>query len=146
MDAALRRGSSLSVCTALCLRIGADGNTIAVGGHPLPFCLSAAGVREIGTPGTLLGAFDAMSVTETPFAMRPGETLVAITDGVTDAIGEDGERFGPARLHSVLEEVRQAPPGVVRQRLVRALEELQVGAQADDTAAVVDARFRDARG
>ena len=45
--------------------IGATAATIAVGGHPLPLCLSAEGVREVGTPGTLLGAFDAMSWPET---------------------------------------------------------------------------------
>ena len=137
VDTALRRSSSLSVCTALCLRIADDEQTIALGGHPLPLCLGTAGVREIGSPGTLLGAFDAVSIAETRFAMQPGETLVAITDGVTDAVGEEGERFGQERLRAVLEEVREAPPWIVRQRLVAALEDFQVGAQADDTAAVV---------
>ncbi|HXW58580.1 MAG TPA: SpoIIE family protein phosphatase, partial [Solirubrobacteraceae bacterium] len=67
VDTALRRSSSLSVCTAICLRIAQDEQTLAVGGHPLPLCLGAAGVREIGSPGTLLGAFDALSVSETRF-------------------------------------------------------------------------------
>jgi PAS domain S-box-containing protein len=137
VDTALRRSATLSVCTALCLRIAGDDYTIAVGGHPLPLCLGPAGVREVGTPGTLLGAFDAPSVAETSFAMRPGETLVAITDGVTDAIGQGGERFGQERLLAVLAEVREAPPRTVLERLAQALEQFQVGAQADDTAAVV---------
>ena len=43
---------------------------------------------------------------------------MAITDGVTDTVGEDGERFGLGRLQAMLEEVRQSGRhGVVRQRL-----------------------------
>jgi PAS domain S-box-containing protein len=137
VDAALKRSPTLSVCTAICLRLSEDGGTIAVGGHPLPLRLSAAGLIEIGRPGALLGAFAGMCVNESSFSMQPGETIVIITDGVTDAIGAGGERFGVERLRTVLGEVRDAAPRVVRQRLVSALEEFQVGAQADDTAAIV---------
>ncbi len=137
IDAALKRSESLSVCTAICLRISASGCTLALGGHPLPLCASASDVREVGQPGTLLGAFATTSIVESPFAMSPGETLVAITDGVTDAIGRDGERFGLERLRRVLAEAHEAAPDVVRERLIGALDEFQVGAQADDTAAVI---------
>ncbi len=136
VEDALRRGPSLSVCTALCLRLTDQRATIAAGGHPLPFCVGEAGVREIGSHGTLLGVFDATSRPETEFTMRPGETLVAFTDGVTDAVGPDGERFGIERLEAVLVEAQNESPMEIRTRLVTALEDFQVGAQADDTAVV----------
>lgn len=69
--------------------------------------------------------------------MRPGHTLVAITDGVTDAVGENRERFGKARLQEVLADARAEGPTVIRERLIAALDRFQVGAQTDDTAAVV---------
>jgi PAS domain S-box-containing protein len=137
VDSALRRRPVLSVCTALCLRISLDRGTIAAGGHPLPLRLSDEGISQMGSPGTLLGAFANINRPETPFTLRPGETLVAISDGVTDTLGEDGERFGAERLRQTLHDARDQPPVVVRQRISAALESFQVGPQADDTAIVV---------
>jgi PAS domain S-box-containing protein len=134
VDAALQRRPELSVCTALCLRIAADRGTIAAGGHPLPLLLSEDGVREIGEPGTLLGAFAGVARSEAPFRMSPGETLVMVTDGVTDTVGAHGERFGIGRLCDVLAQVRTLSPNAIRQHVQAALEDFQVGPQADDTA------------
>ena len=137
VDAALKRRPSLSVCTALCLRFSGGNGLIAAGGHPLPLLLNRDGVREIGHHGSLLGAFARLNWQEDPVSIQPGETLVAITDGVTDTVGDRGERFGNARLHEILAEAREETPREIRQRLAYALERFQVGAQADDTAAVV---------
>jgi serine phosphatase RsbU (regulator of sigma subunit) len=137
VDAALKRRPSLSVCTALCMRFSMGSGVIAAGGHPLPLLIDGEGVREVGHHGSLLGAFDDVKWREVPISMQPGETLVAITDGVTDAVGKKGERFGNARLIEILAEARNETPLVIRQRLVQALESFQVGAQADDTAVVV---------
>jgi serine phosphatase RsbU (regulator of sigma subunit) len=62
---------------------------------------------------------------------------VAITDGVTDTVGKDGERFGMGRLQTILASVQDQTPAKIRQELITALEDFQVGAQADDTAIVV---------
>jgi sigma-B regulation protein RsbU (phosphoserine phosphatase) len=94
-------------------------------------------VSEVGRHGTLLGAFPTVDWPEVPFEMRPGETLVAFTDGVTDAVGEGEERFGLARLKEILADTPNESAMVIRARLVAGLEEFQVGAQADDTAIVI---------
>lgn len=137
VDRALQRRPALSVCTALCLRLRGSGATIAAGGHPLPLCVDRDGVREVGCHGTLLGAFAQNSRPETEFLMKPGETLVAFTDGVTDAVGSGGERFGTQRLKELLAGVGDQAPAVIRERLIGAIEDFQSGAQADDTAVVV---------
>jgi PAS domain S-box-containing protein len=137
VDAALKRRPSLSVCTALCLRISLGQGTVASGGHPLPLHLSEHGVREIGRHGMLLGAFSSVDWPEVLFEMQPGETLVAFTDGVTDAVGKGDERFGLTRLKEILARAQNESPMAIRARLVAALEEFQVGAQADDTAIVI---------
>jgi serine phosphatase RsbU (regulator of sigma subunit) len=137
VDGALKRRPSLPVCSALCLRIARGRGTLASGGHPLPLRISDDGVTELGRAGTLLGAFAKVDWPEEEFAMRPGDTLVAITDGVTDTVGPGDERFGPARLQEILTRVQNESPMVIRDRLVAALEDFQVGAQADDTAIVV---------
>ena len=92
---------------------------------------------EVGRPGTLLGAFSKVEWPEEQFSMRPGETLVAITDGVTDTVGRDDERFGIARLQEILADAQNDSPMRIRDRLLAALEDFQVGAQADDTAIVI---------
>lgn len=137
VNAALRRRPAMSVCTALCLRVSGSRATVASGGHPLLLRLRDDGVEEVGRPGTLLGAFTQPQWPEASFEMRPGETLVAITDGVTDTLGPGDERFGTARLTGLLTDLRRESPEVIRERVTAALESFQVGAQADDTALVV---------
>jgi PAS domain S-box-containing protein len=134
VNAALRRRPSLSVCTALCLRVSGSRVTVASGGHPLPWLLGEDGVREIGAHGTLLGAFARAQWPEESVALVSGESLVAITDGVTDTIGAADERFGTARLRELLDGLRGASPMAIRERVIAELERFQVGAQADDTA------------
>src|SRR5947209_8703605 len=136
VDLALKRQRSLSVCTALCLRFAGGRGTVASGGHPLPLLVSAEGVREVGRHGTLLGAFEAAHWEEVPFELSPGEMLVAFTDGVTDAVGGGGKRFGLERLTTVLADASELDPVGVRERLLAALDEFQAGEQADDTAVV----------
>ncbi|HLB22177.1 MAG TPA: SpoIIE family protein phosphatase [Solirubrobacteraceae bacterium] len=136
IDAALRRRSSVSLCTALCLRFSREGATLAVGGHPLPLRVGEDGVEEVGEHGTLLGALQRTRWPEVKVALSPGQTLVAFTDGVTDAVGAEGERWGTERLSATLAAVREAEPAALRTQLVQALDEFQLGAQADDTAVV----------
>lgn len=137
INAALRRRPALSVCTALCVRIRGSRATVASGGHPLLWRLTPQRAAEIGRPGTLLGAFPAAQWPEDSFELAAGETLVAITDGVTDTIGRDDHRFGAKRLQALLADVRRDSPAAIRERLVAELQDFQVGAQVDDTAMVV---------
>jgi PAS domain S-box-containing protein len=138
VDAALRRRPSISLCTALCLRISPDGAaTLAVGGHPLPVRIGEQGVAEVGEHGTLLGALARTRWPESKLELRPGETLVAFTDGVTDTVGADGERWGSTRLGTALAQAHGQTASSIRGRLVAELEGFEVGAQADDTAVVI---------
>jgi PAS domain S-box-containing protein len=138
VDAALRRRPTVSLCTALCLRLSRDGATLAVGGHPLPLRIGGnGGVAEVGAHGTLLGALDRTRWPESEVELGAGETLVAFTDGVTDALGEGGERWGTKRLSESLGAAENAAPAELRAHLVQALDGFQVGAQADDTAVVI---------
>jgi PAS domain S-box-containing protein len=138
VDAALRRRPSISLCTALCLRISASGEVmLAVGGHPLPVRIGEHGVAEVGEHGTLLGALARTRWPETKLELRMGETLVAFTDGVTDAVGAGGERWGATRLSEALAQTHGQSAATIREQLVAELEGFEVGAQVDDTAVVI---------
>ncbi|HEX4109272.1 MAG TPA: SpoIIE family protein phosphatase [Solirubrobacteraceae bacterium] len=135
VDRTLRRRSTMSLCTALCMRLDGDRVTLAVGGHPLPLHLSGGGaVEEVGRPGPLLGAFANAAWHDVSVRLEQGGTLLAYTDGVTDARGGGG-RLGLAGLRSAL-----SPPaasaGELIDHLHRRLIEFQVGRAADDVAAL----------
>jgi PAS domain S-box-containing protein len=134
LDRALKKNGTLSVCTALCLHLAGDRVTIAAGGHPLPLCLTSDGVRPLGHHGPLLGALDDVQWQESTVRLAPGSTLFLYTDGVTDAVGEDGARYGSERLASTLGALRDGPAAAVVDGLMGALDAFQVGANADDIA------------
>jgi hypothetical protein len=136
IDAALKRQSSMPVCTALCLRVNGAGGTVACGGHPPLLHVGEHGVEELGAYGTLLGGFPKVSWTEVSFELKPGDTLVAITDGVTDTRGSE-QRFGQQRLRDLLLECRAESPETIRERLMDSLAGFQVGPASDDTAVVI---------
>jgi serine phosphatase RsbU (regulator of sigma subunit) len=130
----------LSLCSALCLRLHGDEITVSAGGHPLPLVVGAGGeLREAGRPGLLLGIPGVSGWYDEPITLAAGETLLAYTDGATDACGADG-RFGEARLRELLRSRAGSTPAVLLAALDAELSAFQIGAQADDTAAVAIAR------
>jgi len=144
IDAALRQRPSASLCTALCLRTSPHGTTVAAGGHPLPLLIGDGGISRVGEYGTMLGALKRTRWPEHDVRVRAGDTLVAFTDGVTDTVGADGERFGEERLRQTLGRLGRLAPDPLCDGLAAALQDFQVGAQADDTAIVI-MRFTGAR-
>ncbi len=68
-------------------RGGAGGArcTLASAGHPLPLVLGADGaVRVAAAPQMLLGVVEDAAYVSESFDLCPGETLVCVTDGVTE--------------------------------------------------------------
>ncbi|MFG2224829.1 SpoIIE family protein phosphatase [Streptomyces sp. NPDC048644] len=63
---------------------GAHG-TVASAGHPLPLQLRDDGtVEPVSEPQMLLGIDEGATFHPTPFRLAPGETLLCVTDGVTE--------------------------------------------------------------
>lgn len=135
LDQALRQQTTLSLCTALCLRIDGDRLRFASAGHPLPVLVSADGATTIGTAGSVLGAFTDADWPVHELVLRSGEVLLLYTDGVTDTVGRE-ERFGEQRLSRAMTDCGPAAPGELLACLDAALTRFQVGEQADDTAAL----------
>jgi serine phosphatase RsbU (regulator of sigma subunit) len=136
LNDALREQPGLWLCTALCVRLHRDEPVIACAGHPAPLVVRDDGrVREIGCPGSLLGAWSGAGSNDCPVPMAGDETLFLYTDGVIDARGEH-ERFGVRRLKQFLTEHAGRAPAELLSELEAELDRFQVGAQADDTAAL----------
>ncbi len=132
------------ICTVVCARIeaaaGDDGAVrlrVACGGHPPPLLLGDGEPREAGEPGSLLGAFDTGTWIEQEVVLREGQSLVLFTDGVTDARGPGGERFGGERLKDALRGARGLGADDIAARVDAALEAFERGQQRDDVALLV---------
>ena len=120
--------------TALFARIAPreDGTDIvfSAAGHPDPLVLRASGeVESVGTPGTLLGVFSEIDVTETSLQLGPGDVVLFYTDGLTDSGAQRLEREG---LVEILRGCGGLSPNAVVDRLRAAVE----SAQRDDIAIV----------
>jgi serine phosphatase RsbU (regulator of sigma subunit)/ketosteroid isomerase-like protein len=130
-----RQGTAL--CSVAAMAVSEDPSEpvrLAVAGHPPPLLVDGASVTEAGSSGPVLGAFteDAWSLDAT--AVAPGQQLVVVTDGVTESVGKDEERFGEERLHAQLTSV--SGPAIAAQRIEAALHDFAGGTLEDDAAIV----------
>lgn len=137
VDAALKHRGSLALCSAVCVRLRGAKATIAAGGHPLPLLLRDGNVMPVGEHGSLLGALRNVHWSESTCVLQPGEMLVTFTDGVTDALGSDGARFGDERLKHQLAHLDSGSADTVCDAITGSLRSFQHGEQADDIAIVV---------
>jgi PAS domain S-box-containing protein len=134
VDAALKHRDALAICTALVLRIDQGEVTVAAGGHPLPLRLYDGTVTTAGEHGSILGALARPIWPESTFTLSAGETLIAITDGVTDALNSNGTRFGADRLEDLLRHTHSDMAGSICHAVINALADYEAVEQADDIA------------
>jgi len=89
------------------------------GGHNLPYILSKDGsVKELeNVGGLLMGKFEGMPYEMNTIQLKPGDTVVTFTDGVTEAKNEDGGFFDEERVIEYLEK----NPGKSLEFLVKGL-------------------------
>jgi sigma-B regulation protein RsbU (phosphoserine phosphatase) len=81
---------------------------LANAGHEPPLVVPADGspIRQLEIGGVLMGAFPTLGLREVDLTLAPGDVLFLYTDGVTDARGPSGERFGEARKVEVVDAAR----------------------------------------
>lgn len=74
------------------------------GGHNPPILVPAKGKPVYEPPGGMpLGVFDDAKFGQRELALKPGETLLVYTDGVTEAMNVSRDLFGEDRLEQALE-------------------------------------------
>jgi sigma-B regulation protein RsbU (phosphoserine phosphatase) len=109
---------------------------LAGGGHPPPLVRRADGsVVEVAVGGSPLGLFHHAGFGSASVTLRPGDTLVLYTDGLTEA-RRDGVQFGGEGLRAA---VAAAPVGAAPLALAieRAVLDHTGGVVGDDVAALV---------
>jgi len=95
--------------TLVATRLGAEGFVEWVNaGHPAPFVIGPAGVRELNGHDLPLGMFSDSPFKRRETRLAAGETLVLYTDGWTEAPNGSGE-YGRRRAAEVLDAHRDVP-------------------------------------
>jgi serine phosphatase RsbU (regulator of sigma subunit) len=109
--------------------------TVAIGGHPLPFIVRADGsVEEAGTPGTLLGVFDEIDVSDEIVDLHRGDVLVMVTDGVLEA--SDDDRWASHHIPELLSGTPKMSSREIADRIQAAVASIE-DRRTDDVAVLV---------
>jgi serine phosphatase RsbU (regulator of sigma subunit) len=109
-------------------------------GHVPPLVRRADGtVVELTEPGMLLGIGPDPGFCPCRIDLHPGDSLVLVTDGITEARSADGEFFGEERLADALAGVRTTTPTAtaVVESITTAVTAFAGDATLDDQAALV---------
>jgi serine phosphatase RsbU (regulator of sigma subunit) len=99
----LARGDA-TLCSLAAMTLAEDPSEpvrLAVAGHPPPLLVDGETVTEAAGSDPVLGAFPESEWSISLAAVEPGQQLVMITDGITEARGPEG-RFGEERLRDHL--------------------------------------------
>ena len=86
-------------------------------------------LEEVGGPP--LGLFEEVEYAQATLTLRPGDTLVLYTDGVTEAMDSRNRQFGVDQLNAVLARC-DLSAAELRDAILRALDQFTGGAAAHD--------------
>jgi sigma-B regulation protein RsbU (phosphoserine phosphatase) len=107
--------------------------TYANCGHVAPAHLSRTGhVARLKTTGAALGIDSSCVARATQTRFEPGDKLILVTDGVTEAMNAAKEEFGEPRFVAVVETGLQEPPRDVVSRLFAAVDAFADGEEQSD--------------
>jgi putative ABC transport system permease protein len=96
-------------------------------GHNAPFLLRAVAgrstesalpdIEQLSVGGTVVGMFPEMRYDEATVDLRPGDVLLAFTDGVPEAHNSENEEFGDARLQQLLRQAAHLSANEISARI-----------------------------
>ncbi|WP_336213900.1 PP2C family protein-serine/threonine phosphatase [Nonomuraea sp. LPB2021202275-12-8] len=133
-------GSDGRYCTVITGVLSPEGEgftaTLASGGHPPALLLRAGGAADYlpTTGGMLVGLLPSPSFVCADVRLRPGDTLLLYTDGLTEARTHSGDgRYGDAALLGFADRMAPASAAATIEAVTRLIESFGDGLD-DDTA------------
>lgn len=135
--------STMDSCfaTLAALRLYPDGRVaLSNAGHPRPLLADRRGVRPVEDASLPLGVIPDANFHERELTLRPGESLLLYTDGLTEA-ERGGEEFGVGRAAAAFRHARTLPGSAVLTAARKALDAfLEGNGRGDDLTMVVVTR------
>jgi phosphoserine phosphatase RsbU/P len=113
--------------------------TLVNGGHPALLILSPGADRalRIESTGPALGLIEAGRFESRTIALAPGSMLIAVTDGVVEALNEEGEEFGDDGLAALIAGAREHPAGLICERILQGVRAHRGSRQDQDDVTVM---------
>ncbi|WP_193433681.1 ATP-binding SpoIIE family protein phosphatase [Streptomyces fodineus] len=112
--------------------------TLASAGHPLPLVLSPDGtVRTAAGPQTLLGVVEDETYTSETLDLRPGDSLLCVTDGVTERRSGSCQFDDGDGLARALSGCAGLSAELIAERIRRLVDDFGGGPLEDDLALLV---------
>jgi serine phosphatase RsbU (regulator of sigma subunit) len=141
LDSELMGDRFCTVCVAkLELSEGRATVTTCLAGHPPPLLVRADGsLGTVGTPGSLLGLFEDITLTEARAELGRGDTIALFTDGITELSVERPDEGESMLRSALLAAATEDAAGIVK-AIERTLLEPR-GELRDDAALVVAKRL-----
>ncbi len=92
------------------------------GGHDLPYHLSQSGIAPLApAKGPALGAMEDILYIKQSISLKPGDTLIVFTDGVTEAMSKSGGFWGKGGLLQSLQDAPQRPAAEITGKILQDL-------------------------
>jgi sigma-B regulation protein RsbU (phosphoserine phosphatase) len=112
-------------------------------GHNPPLLIRADGkVETLEEGGMVLGIFESVPYADGTAELRPGDTLLVFSDGVTETWSATEEEFGEKGLTDVALRGRGLDAAGLQSEILRTLEEYAAGTKAtDDRTLIVLKRY-----
>ena len=103
------------------------------GGHNPPILVPVQGKPTYEPAGGMpLGVFEDAKFGERELQLKPGETLLVYTDGVTEAMNEAKDLFGEDRLEKAVTGVASLSPEKIAERVIEQVEGFVLEAERSD--------------
>ena len=99
-------------------------------GHNPPLYLqsdSGSEFRQLTSGGLVAGAFEHTAYEQETVQMKPNDLLFLYTDGLTEALNEEGEEFGTSRIMETLKAIASLSADQIRDVVVRRVKEWCAG-------------------
>jgi len=113
--------------------------TYVTAGHTPPLLVRADGAIEtLDRGGLAFGLFDWAAYEAGEVQLRPGDALVAFSDGVSETTSPEGEEFGAERIGEIARRGRRIGAGGIEMAIRLELEAFSCGGHpADDRTLIV---------
>ena len=112
---------------------------VSSAGHPLALVRRADGrVQTLGRPGTLLGLLPDPELQDSRTSLRPRDSLILFTDGVTEARRPaDRELYGDDRLRDLVAALGDMPAMRMADAIQKGVRAFSGGEVSDDTVVLI---------
>ncbi|MFV0348821.1 MAG: PP2C family protein-serine/threonine phosphatase [Halodesulfovibrio sp.] len=125
----------VTVCIAV-HDMAAQTVTLANAGHLRPLLVSSGDARELPvSTGLPLGIEQNVHYDDTLVELRPGQSLLLISDGITEAYDAAHDLYGEERVMELLQAAGAAPYG---RTLLAAVDQWQTGIPSNDDITVLE--------